>query len=425
MTIDQEDQPLATAHRLFAELAEATADPPGITRDSFGKGEAVAHAMIRREAERLGLEIRIDDIGHFYVSLPGRDRNAPVLMIGSHIDSVRHGGNYDGAAGVLAGLALLEWLTLRNITPAFDVTLMVLRAEEMVWFPAHYLGSRAAFGLLPRGMTDSVRRSDSGRTLGEHMADQGFDPSAIREARPQLDPKKIRAFIEPHIEQGPVLRRRGKAVGIVTAIRGNIRYRFPRIIGETTHAGGVPRADRKDAVLAGAELVAAMEGWWLAFEEAGRDFVLTIGEFATNPDRHAITKVPGELAFTIDARSVDPDVLADFDERLHAKVREIETRRGVTIDLGEATRADAALMDEHLRQGLHLAAERAGVEVVDIASGGGHDCAVFCWQGVPSAMIFIANDHGSHNPDENMEMVDFDAAWRVLAAYVEGVIQDV
>ena len=422
MTIEQEVQPLATVHRLFDELADATADPPGISRDSFGQGEALGHAMIRREAKRLGLEIRNDDIGHLYVTLPGRDRDAPVLMIGSHIDSVRHGGNYDGATGVLSGLALLEWLIRRQITPAFDVTLMVIRAEEMVWFPTHYLGTRAAFGLLPKDTADRVLRSDTGKTLGAHMQAQGFDPSAIREGRAQLDPKKIRAFIEPHIEQGPVLRRLGKPVGIVTAIRGNIRYRFPRITGQTTHAGGVPRAYRKDALLAGVELVAAMEGWWLEFERASRDFVLTIGEFSTNADHHAITKVPGELAFTIDARSVDPDVLAIFDERLHSESHAIEQRRGVSIDLGEATKAASAVMDENLRQSLHRAAQEVGIEAVDIASGGGHDCAVFCWQGVPSAMIFIANDHGSHNPDEHMEIADFDAAWRVLATYADDII---
>ncbi|MEL6964690.1 MAG: hydantoinase/carbamoylase family amidase [Pseudomonadota bacterium] len=425
MTVDQERQPLATAHRLFAELADATADPPGVSRDSFGQGEALAHAMIRGEGEKLGLEIKTDNIGHLYLTLPGLDRDAPALIVGSHIDSVRHGGNYDGTAGVLCGLALLEWLTLREVTSQFDITLMVIRAEEMVWFPTPYLGSRAAFGILPKDTADRVARSDTGKTLAAHMTEHGFDPSAIRESRAQLDPSKIRAFIEPHIEQGPVLRRLGKPVGIVTAIRGNLRYRYPKIIGEATHAGGVPRLHRKDAVLAGVELVAAMEAWWMDYEAASKDFVMTIGEFSTNPEHHAITKVPGDLTFTIDVRSVDPDLLTAFDERLHEKLHDIEQRRSVKIDLGEPIKAASAVMDERLRQDLHHAAGVADIDVIDIASGGGHDCAVFCWQDIPSAMIFIANDHGSHNPDEHMAMADFDAAWRVLATYVDGVIGDV
>ena len=153
------------ACRLFTELAEISADPPGVTRASFGPVENTAHEMIRRESETIGLEHRTDAIGNLYVTLPGLDRNAPVLMTGSHLDSVPHGGNYDGAAGVLAGLYMLEELSA-GPTPPCDVTLMVIRAEEMIWFPEHYLGSRAAFGLLPNDTPDRVRRSDTGQTLG-------------------------------------------------------------------------------------------------------------------------------------------------------------------------------------------------------------------------------------------------------------------
>ena len=407
---------LARADRLFSELEQASADPPGVTRASFGAGEAAGHAMIVREARALDLEQRTDAIGNLYVTLPGRDRDAPALMTGSHLDSVPHGGNFDGAAGVLAGLVLLERLAA-GPQPPCDVTLMVIRAEEMIWFPEHYLGSRAAFGLLPRDAPDRVRRCDTGRTLADHMHAAGFDPAPIRAGRPTLDPARIRAFVEVHIEQGPVLVEAGLPVGIVSGIRGNMRYRFGQIVGETTHAGGVPRAARRDAVLAGAEMLAALEAYWDAAEARGDDMVLTAGEVWTDPDRHGITKVPGDVRFTLDVRSLDEAVLDAFEAHLAEVAAAISARRGVVIDPGPRTRANVAPMDGEIRAGLSAAAERLGVGCAPIASGGGHDTAVFAGRGVPTGMIFIRNRNGSHNPDEAMEQADFACACDVLTAW--------
>jgi N-carbamoyl-L-amino-acid hydrolase len=407
---------LARARRLFAELAEAGADPPGVTRASFGAGEGAAHAMIRREAAALGLQHRTDAIGNLYVTLPGRDRDAPALMTGSHLDSVPHGGNFDGAAGVLAGLVLLERLA-DGPPPPCDVTLMAIRAEEMIWFPEHYLGSRAAFGLLPPDAPDRVRRSDTGRTLAEHMTEQGFDPDAIRQGRPQLDAARIRAFVELHIEQGPVLAEADRPVGIVSGIRGNIRHRFGRIEGETTHAGGVPRAARRDAVLAGAELASRLEAFWADMEARGADMVLTIGEFATDPARHGITKVPGEVRFTLDARSLDEQVLDAFETELARIAREITDRRGVHLDPGPRTRAAAAPMAPDIVAGLQEASRQANVEAPDLPSGGGHDCAVFAAEGVRAGMLFVRNYNGSHNPAERLEFDDFAQGCATLLAW--------
>lgn len=407
---------LARAERLFTELARESADPPGVTRASFGPGEQAAHAMLRREAEALGFESRTDAIGNLYVTLPGRDRTAPALMTGSHLDSVPHGGNFDGAAGVLAGLVLLERLA-DGPKPPCDVTLMAIRAEEMIWFPEHYLGSRAAFGLLPPDTPDRLRRSDSQRLLGDHMAEMGFDPQTIRDARPQLDAQHIRAFVEVHIEQGPVLVEKGCSVGIVTAIRGNLRHRHARITGETTHAGGVPRASRRDAVLAGVELAARLEGFWHDAEANGEDMVLTFGEFSTDPTLHGITKVPGWLGFTLDARSQSDALLDRFEATVQQTASEVAQRRRVAISLGSYTQAAAAPMSPVLRRGLQAAATACGVSHMELPSGGGHDCATFQGRGIPSAMLFIRNRNGSHNPDEHMDLADFAAACDVLTAW--------
>jgi len=404
---------LDRAASLFAELATISADPPGVTRPSFSAKEAAAHAIICREAGVLDLETRTDAIGNLYVTLAGQDRSAPVLMTGSHMDSVPHGGNFDGAAGVFAGLVLLEQLASGPVPPC-DVTLMVIRAEEMIWFPQHYLGSRAAFGLLPPSTPDEVRRADTGRTLADHMTAAGFDPQAIRDALPQLDPKNIRAFVEVHIEQGPVLVEAGLSVGIVTGIRGNIRHRYATIIGQTTHAGGVPRRVRRDAVLAGAELLTVLEHYWVQAEARGEDMVLTFGEFSTDTAQHGITKVPGLVRFTLDVRSDSDAVLDAFEQMLDAQVARISRARNVQIDLGPKTQAPPEHMTAQIREGLEQAARATRASNMPLPSGGGHDCAVFAGLGVPAGMLFIRNENGSHNPDEHMAFEDFAIACDVL-----------
>lgn len=413
---------LERAARLFEELARDSADPPGVTRASYGDGEHLAHAMIQREAHALGLEVRIDAIGSVYVTLPGRDRSAPVLITGSHLDSVPHGGNYDGAAGVLAGLVMLERLR-DEAPPPCDVTLMVIRAEEMIWFPQHYLGSLAAFGLLPPDIPDRVCRSDTGLTLAHHMSAAGFDPDTIRNAEPQITASGIRAFVEVHIEQGPTLVQADRPIGIVSGIRGNIRHRFGKITGETTHAGGVPRALRRDAVLAGAELVGGLEDFWKDAEANGEDLVITIGEFATDAESHGITKVPGLLRFTVDARSQSETMLDAVESQLKELTQRIDQQRQVRIDLGPHTRAVPAPMSPEVIVGLQKAATACGIPYLDMASGGGHDCAVFAGQGVRSGMIFVRNQNGSHNPDEHMAFDDFALACDVLTTWVQSELK--
>lgn len=420
--LDHEGAALATADRLFDELAAESADPPGVTRDTFGGGEAMAHRLLAREGDRLGLERRVDAIGNLYLTLPGADRTRPAVMLGSHLDSVPHGGNFDGAAGVLAGLATLERLVERGQPPAVDVTVMAIRAEEMIWFPTHYLGSRAAFGRLPADTPDRIRRADTGQPLAAHMHEQGFDPDTIRRGRGTLDPARIAAFVELHIEQGPHLVEDDLPVGIVTAIRGNRRYRFGRVTGVWDHAGGVPRRSRHDAVLAAVAFAHGLDERWAALEADGHDLVATLGEFWTPPERHGITKIPGELRFTLDIRSEDEALLWRLDEELRADATRLGAERWVTLDLGDATHAAPALMDESLRTRLHDAAARLDVPCRAMPSGGGHDAAVFAGEGVPTAMVFVRNPNGSHNPDEAMALADFAAAWRVLAATVDGLV---
>jgi N-carbamoyl-L-amino-acid hydrolase len=412
---------IALADRLFADLREHTGDPPGVTRASFGAGERYAHGRMAAQARELALETATDFAGNLYMTLPGRDRAAPRIMIGSHLDSVPHGGNYDGAAGVVAGMAALARLRAAGWTPRQDITVMGIRAEEMSWFPAHYVGSRAAFGLLPVEVLDGCRRVDTGRSLADHIREEGFDPDALRRGQAYLDPAAIRCYLEPHIEQGPLLVKRDVPVGIVTSIWGNLRYKHCRVTGEYSHAGGVPRRHRRDAVLAAVDFVQALEEHWLERERAGTDFVCTVGELYTDATHHTITKIPGDVRFTMDIRSDDNAVLLATHDHLTGLARRIAAVRNVEIALGPYTNALPARLDGALQAQLREQAARHGIRTLDMASGAGHDCAVFANQGVPCAMIFVRNQHGSHNPNEAMAIEDFGQGLRLLVGLLEAL----
>ncbi|MEN0074524.1 MAG: Zn-dependent hydrolase [Paracraurococcus sp.] len=415
------DAAVRLAELVFAALREASEDPPGVSRASYGEGERAAHAICRAAAEEIGLEVEVDPVGTLSMTLPGMNRDLPPVVIGSHLDAVPHGGNFDGAAGVVMGLALAARLRREGRVLPRDLVVLGIRAEEMCWFPMLYLGSRAAFGLLPPEAPDTLRRTDSGRTLAEHMAEEGFDPDFIRQSRASLDPAFIHAFLEPHIEQGPVLVEAGLPAAIVTGIRGSVRFRAGRARGAWAHAGAVPRQGRRDAVLAVAHLAGALERFWTEAEAGGRDLVLTMGEFSTDPAMHGPTKVPGEVGFTLDIRSEEAGVLQDVEALLQEEAARIAAERGVALETGPRLHVPPAIMDARLRAALAEGAAAAGVPVMSMASGAGHDALTFAGLGVPTAMLFIRNENGSHNPAEAMAMADFAAALDVLAASIGAI----
>ncbi|MBW8270738.1 Zn-dependent hydrolase [Caldovatus aquaticus] len=408
---------VALAERLFAELRARSRDGEGVTRDAYGPGERAAHALVREAAEALGLEVRADPVGNLHMTLPGRDRAAKRLLLGSHLDSVRRGGNYDGAAGVLAGLAVVAGLRRAGVVPGRDVTVLALRAEEAgAWFPVSYPGSRGALGTL-RPEELAVRRADTGRTLEEHMRAEGFDPDFVRAGRRVLGPDTVAAFLEVHIEQGPVLEAEGVPLGIVTGIPGSRRLRAARVIGEYNHSGATPRRHRRDAAIALAELAHRMDEAWLRLETEGHELVCTFCVLATAPEA-GFTRIPGEAVFQLDVRSVNPRNCDRMFEVLYDLVPRIEARRGVRFELGAESGSRAAPMDAGVQAGLKRAAEALGIAHRMMPSGGGHDAAAFAQAGVPAGMLFVRNQNGSHNPKEDMRIEDFAAACAVAARWV-------
>jgi beta-ureidopropionase / N-carbamoyl-L-amino-acid hydrolase len=407
----QPDHDLAAS--LFDALSRATRRGRGIVRDSYGAGEQAAHDLARSAATAIGLEVAVDAIGNLFMTLPGRDRRAPRLIIGSHLDSVPQGGNYDGAAGVVAGLCVLSALRRAHITPDWDLSVMAIRAEESAWFDVPYLGSAGAFGLLDPACL-ATPRSDDGRSLETTLQQQGFDPRSIRERRRLLDPSHIRAYLELHIEQGPTLVAEGLPAAVVSGIRGCKRFRNARCVGEYAHSGAVARRHRHDAVAATVAFLHHMETVWLRQEEAGADLVVTAGELCTDPTLHGPSKIAGETRFVLDLRSLSDATM----EAVAAEARAAAARLGaayrVSIDLGAASDSPPAEMDNRLRARLMSLLEQP----FEMASGAGHDAAVFAKLGIPSGMIFVRNENGSHNADEAMSLDDFAVATRALLALV-------
>jgi len=393
------------ATALFDAVRRDGLDEPGVTRDPYGPGEQRAHATVGEAARALGLEVSGDAAANLYMTLPGRDRTAKSIIVGSHLDSVPHGGNFDGAAGVLAGLIAVAALRRLGITLACDLTVMGIRAEESIWFQVSYIGSRGALGTLPDGALD-VRRIDTDRSLAQHIADCGGDPTALRAGVRHLDPANLRAYLELHIEQAPSLVEAGKPVAICTGIPGNFRYPDARIEGSNDHVG-LPRRFRRDAAMAGAEFAMALDRLWEEYDAKGIPMACTIGRFHTDPAQHGMTIVPGSFHFSLDVRAYDEAILAALDAQVDAIIAGIEQRRGVRFHRGPKARAAVGPVDTAIGRALTEGAAALGLPALQLGSPASHDAAAFAAVGVPMGMIFLRNANGSHNPYEAMTIDDF------------------
>ncbi len=410
------------AARLFDALRAQTFDGVGITREAYGPGEQVAHALVRAEAEALGLEIANDAAGNLYMTLPGSQRAAKRIVLGSHLDSVAQGGNYDGAAGVLAGLATVAGMRAAGFQPSRDITVLAIRAEEAgAWFPTSYPGSHAALGRLPPEVL-GVRRMDSGRTLEDHMRALGFDPDTVRAGKGMLSAANTEAYLELHIEQGPVLDGDEVPVGVVSGIPGSRRLRAARVVGEYNHSGATPRRYRRDAAIALAELAHRLDEHWAALETQGHHLVCTFCVLATTEEA-GFTKIPGEARFQLDVRSVQPASVDAMFAELHRLIAAIEARRGVRFELGEETGSQPSPMDPGVQQGLIRAADALDIAYRVMPSGGGHDAAAFAQAGVPAGMLFVRNQNGSHNPHEAMRIQDFAAGCAIVTRWAADMVE--
>lgn len=401
------------AAELFEAVRKVSAARVGVTRPSFSEIETAAMNVVAEAARRAGLATRHDAAANLVIEMPGQAADKPAYWMGSHLDSVPEGGNYDGLAGVVAGLLCLAKAKRLGIAPRRPVAVLGLRGEESAWFGKPYLGSYALFGKLSPHDLERKHR-DTGRPLGEYMEKAGADVQRIAAGEPLADAQAIAGWLELHIEQGPIMVAREAPVGIVTGIRGNLRHLAAVCRGAAGHSGAVPRWLRKDAVFALAELLMRLDENWQALNSRGVDLVVTSGVVGTDPRRHSISRIPGEVTFSLEIRSQSLETLEAFYQLVLVECAGIEKSRGVKFEFGERILSEPGLIDREWATRLRRICGALQYPYIDIPSGAGHDAAIFANAGVPAGMIFIRNDNGSHNPDEKMALEDFMMGSEVL-----------
>ena len=266
----------------------------GLTRFSFTKEDGRARNYIKKEMEKAGLKVYEDAAGTIIGRLEGKNSKAPVIMLGSHYDSVKNGGNFDGNAGVVAALEIPRVLRDNNIQLNHPVEFIGIIEEEGGRFGSGLFGSRAMAGKISREELDLLK-DDQGITIGKAMSDFGLDPDSISQAA--RNPKDIKAFLELHIEQGPVLEHEEKEIGIVEYIVG-INQIEVSIEGRADHAGTTPMNMRKDALDSAVDVISNISNFAKSLEDGT---VATVGTFLVQPG--AANIVPGKVTFTVDVRS--------------------------------------------------------------------------------------------------------------------------
>ena len=385
----------------FERIRALSEDGPGVTRLGYGEKELAVVEALEAEGRRLGLEIAYDKAGNCWMTLPGRDRSLPVFVSGSHADSVIWGGNYDGLAGIMAPLSAVRWMAEKGIVPPRDFSVVVMRCEEQ--------GCIGSTGFLGRVKPEDFDRTfkPGMPTLGEFMDARGVSREAVSNGKPFRPVSEIGAFVELHIEQGPVLETSTvERIGLVSGIVGILMHRTVTVRGVRAHAGAVPYAFRHDALKAATILVSRLEAAWEAMLRAGKELTYTVGVFNT-PPKGAFNIIPGEVTFSVDIRSLDAEVRDAFGRLMVEEAAKIEKERGVKVEFDAPVILAPCFSDPGVFGRLEAAAKALDMPVRTMPSGAGHDAAVFGAGGVPVAMIFVANQHGSHTPEEAMELDDF------------------
>lgn len=409
---------------IFETIRAMSADGRGVTRQGYGPMESRVIEYLKGIGNDLGLELTTDAAGNVWMRYVGSDPTLPAFVAGSHADSVPEGGNYDGLAGITAALAVAWWMRKNNYTPKRDFVVLVMRCEESSFFGKAYVGSLSFTGQLTQADVNLKHRTEN-KTLGEFMAECGVDVTKVIAGAPLVDLSKIAAFVELHIEQGPTLdSSETERVGVVTGIRGNVRHKCVKCIGQTAHSGAVDKEYRHDAVMATAELIHRMDCHWDEWLANGEDLVFTVGVLKTAATS-AISVIPGETTFTVDMRSLKLETVERFEALMVEEAQAIAEKRGVTFEFDKKLITQPAGVDAGLSDRLQKTATLCGIKSKRLASGAGHDAAVIGNQGVPVAMIFIANQNGSHNPFEAMKMEDFmvgaELLWRTVEHFEEAV----
>ncbi len=388
----------------LSELAEiGKREEGGVARLSFTPQERAAKDLAASYMREAGLAVREDAVGNLFGRREGRDPGSPAVLVGSHIDSVLNGGDFDGPLGVLGGIEVLQTMDEEGVRTERPVEVVAFTDEEGARFSLGMIGSRALAGTLSR---EDLRFEDrDGVSIERAMRDAGLDPGKVGgAARPA---GSLAAYIELHIEQGRVLENENLPVGVVTGIAGPVWLRLS-FTGEAGHAGTTPMGARRDALAAAAEVAGVIE------EEASGtgSTVGTVGQIEARPG--GINIIPGRVELSLDLRDIDEAVRDRIEGRIRARAGEVCERRGVELEFEEIQRLPPAPCSEEIRTTIAAACEEEGIRPYSLPSGAGHDgmhVAGLC----PVGMIFVRSKGGvSHNPKEWSSPEDCEAGCKVL-----------
>jgi hydantoinase/carbamoylase family amidase len=387
----------------LAELATISDTPGALTRLFLSPAHQRAITLISAWMQDAGLETHVDAIGN----LVGRTPNAagkPTLLLGSHIDTVRDAGAYDGNFGVLAAIA-----AVKSLPPGlpYAIEIIAFGDEEGSRFPKTLSGSRAIAGNFDPSALDAADKT--GMTMRDALIAFGCNPEAIEQIA--RDPAEILAYLELHIEQGPVLEGANLPVGIVTAINGASRLSVT-LTGTAGHAGTIPMSMRRDALAAAAEQILFIQRHATAIP----NLVATVGAIAIHPG--APNSVPGRATYSIDIRAPEDAVRAQTVAAITGRLREIAASRDIEITLTQTHDAPATQCAPWLQAQLAGAVAAQNLPIFHLPSGAGHDAmaiAALC----PVAMLFVRCKGGiSHTPEESITAEDADIAVAVLLEFL-------
>ncbi|MGA7196216.1 allantoate amidohydrolase [Roseiarcus sp.] len=399
---------LAAGARLMARLdafAAFTDEPGRLTRLFLSEAHRRAAAAFIGWCGEAGLAARIDPAGNVVARYEGKRNGAPALMLGSHIDTVRDAGRYDGNYGALAALAVVQALSAAGERLDHAIEIVAFGDEEGVRFRSTLSGSRALAGAY---FEDALDQKDSaGVAMRDALRAFGGDPDRASSIRAN----HVACFVETHIEQGPVLEAEGLPLGIVTAINGATRLEVG-VDGIAGHAGATPMNLRRDALTAAAEMALAIE----ARARRETDLVATIGRLEVWPG--ATNVIPGHVQFAIDVRAPDDERRAAALADIKARIDAIAEARGVGATVAKTHEANAFVCDPRVVAGLTRAVDQLGVQPRLLPSGAGHDTMVMgalC----PAGMLFVRCKGGiSHNPLESITVGDCAYGLAALTRFV-------
>lgn len=395
------------AAALLAELAACSAPGPGVTRLPFTPEHRAVLDVLTARMAAAGMTVHLD-AGGTLIGRRAGPPGAPTLLMGSHQDSVPEGGAYDGIMGVVLPLLALEQLHAADITLPFAVEVLAFADEEGVRFPTALLGPRALAGTVDMSVLDMA---DAGGTpLRRAMTDFGLDPAAL--AGVARAPGDILAYVEGHIEQGPVLEAGGNALGVVTAICGIERHSVT-LTGETGHAGTLPMGLRRDALVGAAALVREVD----RLARATPGLLGTVGTLEVAPG--AVNAVPREVRMSVELRAPDDEVRSAAADAITAFAQNVAAEQGLTLDMRRTYQQAATPCDPALADRLARAAKAAlGGPVPRLASGATHDASAMA-DLCPVAMLFVrCRDGVSHRPDEFASADDMARAVATLVAFL-------